>query len=119
MLHINGHTPGDKLSSIQQMDKFKITREHLATLWKDFNTADVNVDLVAIGSPHASLSECRNFVKFFDGKSCSPNVKTIITLGRDVLSKVKEEGLLEDLKGAGIQVIPDICWCSITEPIIP
>ena len=119
MLYINGHTPVNKLSNIQKMDKFKITCEHLATLWKDFNTADLNVDLVAIGSPHASLSECRNFVKFFDGKSCSPNVKTIITLGRDVLSKVKEEGLLEELKGAGIQVISDICWCSITEPIIP
>ena len=119
MLYINGHTPVNKLSNIQKMNKFKITCEHLATLWKDFNTADLNVDLVAIGSPHASLSECRNFVKFFDGKSCSPNVKTIITLGRDVLSKVKEEGLLEELKRAGIQVISDICWCSITEPIIP
>ena len=119
MLYIDGHTPGDELSNIQQMDKFKITREHLATLWKDFNTADIKVDLVAIGSPHASLSECRNFVKFFDGKSCSPNVKTIITVGRDVLSEVKEEGILEELKAAGIQVISDICWCSITEPIFP
>lgn len=119
MLHINGHTPGDKISNIQQMDKFKITREHLATLWKDFNTADLKVDLVAIGSPHASLSECRNFVKFFDEKSCNPNVKTIITIGRDVLSQVKEEGILEEFKRAGIQVISDICWCSITEPIFP
>jgi predicted aconitase/predicted aconitase with swiveling domain len=119
MLFIDGHTPGDELSNIQQMDKFKITREHLATLWKDFNTADIKVDLVAIGSPHASLSECRNFVKFFDGKSCSPNVKTIITVGRDVLSQVKEEGILEELKRAGIQVVSDICWCSITEPIFP
>ena len=119
MLFIDGHTPGDELSNIQQMDKFKITREHLATLWKDFNTADIKVDLVAIGSPHASLSECRNFVKFLDGKSCSPNVKTIITVGRDVLSQVKEEGILEKLKRAGIQVVSDICWCSITEPIFP
>ena len=119
MLFIDGHTPGDELSNIQQMDKFKITHEHLATLWKDFNTADIKVDLVAICSPHASLSECRNFVKFFDGKSCSPNVKTIITVGRDVLSQVKEEGILEELKRAGIQVVSDICWCSITEPIFP
>ena len=119
MLFIDGHTPGDVPPNIQQMDKFKITREHLATLWKDFNTADIKVDLVAIGSPHASLSECRNFVKFFDGKSCSPNVKTIITVGRDVLSQVKEEGILEELKRAGIQVVSDICWCSITEPIFP
>ena len=119
MLHINGHTPGAKLANIQQIDKFAITREHLATLWKDFNTADLKVDLVAIGSPHASLSECQNFVKFFDDKSCSPNVKTIITIGRDVLSQVKEEGILEELKRAGVQVISDICWCSITEPIFP
>ena len=119
MLHINGHTPGNKLSSIQQMGKFLITHEHLVTLWKDFNNADINVDLVAIGSPHASLSECRNFLKFFNGKSCSPNVKTIITIGRDVLSQAKEEGILEELERTGIQVISDICWCSITEPIFP
>ena len=56
---------------------------------------------------------------YFNGKSCSPNVKTIITMGRDVLSQAKEEGILEELERTGIQVISDICWCSITEPIFP
>ena len=119
MLHINGHTPGKVYSIPSKLKNFNITKKHLAKLWNKFNYADLRVDLVAIGSPHASLTECQSFVKFFDGKNCNPNVKTIITIGRDILSKAKSEGLVEQLTSAGVQIISDICWCSITEPILP
>jgi predicted aconitase len=29
------------------------------------------------------------------------------------------DGTLKRLKEAGVQVIPDLCWCSITEPVLP
>ncbi len=119
MLHINGHTPGKVYSIPSKLKNFNITKQHLAKLWNKFNYADLRVDLVAIGSPHASLTECQSFVKFFNGKNCNPNVKTIITIGRDILSKAKSEGLVEQLTSAGVQIISDICWCSITEPILP
>lgn len=119
MLHINGHTPGKVYSIPSKLKNFNITKKHLAKLWNKFNYADLRVDLVAIGSPHASLTECQSFVKFFNGKNCNPNVKTIITIGRDILSKAKSEGLVEQLTSAGVQIISDICWCSITEPILP
>ena len=40
-------------------------------------------------------------------------------MGRDVLSQAVKEGLVARLDKAGVQIIPDICWCSITEPIFP
>ena len=119
MMHINGHTPGDRLTEPLQLEKSNITSEHLAKLWVEFNVANTKVDLVAIGSPHASISECRNFFKFLQGKPCNTNVQTIITIGRDVLSAAKKEGIVDQLKGAGVQVLSDICWCSITEPVLP
>ena len=29
------------------------------------------------------------------------------------------EGVTDRLQKAGVRVIPDICWCSITEPVFP
>ncbi len=119
LLHIRGHTPESQLLPRPGADTFDITVAHLARLWRDFNAADECVDLVAIGSPHASLSECRNFANYLDGKTCDRDTKTIITVGRDVLSQAVKEGLVARLDKAGVQIIPDICWCSITEPIFP
>ncbi len=47
------------------------------------------------------------------------HVAAILTVGRDVLEAARGEGLLARLEGAGVQVIPDLCWCSITEPVFP
>jgi len=46
-------------------------------------------------------------------------VPTIITLGRDVLEQVKSAGVFAALERLGVQLIPDICWCSITQPVFP
>ena len=119
MLHIRGHTPESQLPVRTGAGKFDITVEHLVKLWHDFNAAEDRVDLVTIGSPHASLSECRNFARFLNGKTCHADTKTIVTVGRDVLAEAVNEGIVARLTEAGVQVIPDICWCSITEPIFP
>ena len=35
------------------------------------------------------------------------------------LKKLNKKGSLNKLSKLGVQVIPDICWCSITEPVFP
>ncbi|WP_205756049.1 aconitase family protein [Labrenzia sp. 011] len=119
MLHVRGHTPEGALPLRDGAPRSVITAGDLAQLWREFNTADDKVDLVAIGSPHASLSECRNFADFLRGRSCHPDTRTIVTVGRAVLATARKEGLIDRLQEAGVQVIPDICWCSITEPVFP
>lgn len=119
MLHVRGHTPEGALPLRDGAPRFEITASDLAQLWQDFNTAGDQVDLVAIGSPHASLTECRNFSDFLGDKICHVGTKTIVTVGRNVLVDATKEGILERLREAGVQVIPDICWCSITEPVFP
>ena len=43
----------------------------------------------------------------------------IITLARDVLAQLKAEGSAAVLEAAGVTLVADLCWCSITEPVFP
>lgn len=119
MLHVRGHTPEGHLAAVENAKRLDISPADLAQVWLSFNRAGEKVELVAIGSPHASLAECRNFADLLDGQSCDPHTDTIVTVGRNVLAEAKSEGIIQRLENAGVQVFPDICWCSITEPLFP
>ena len=119
MLHIRGHTPEDDFPLQSQLTVFKITETDLRKLWKNFNIGFNQIDLVAIGSPHASLAECNKFADLMQGKKCAVSTKTIITVGRETLHKIKINGTIDRLETSGVEVISDICWCSITEPVFP
>ena len=77
------------------------------------------MQLVAIGSPHASLQECRALADGLAGRRRHPGTPVIVTAGRDVIREAGSEGLLTRLRASGVQVIQDICWCSIQEPVFP
>ena len=119
MLHIRGHTPESHLLPHCFLKSCCITVEEFRQLWNQFNASGTCIDLVAIGSPHSSLAECRRFAELLDGKKCHNATQTILTVGRDVFSDAASEGILTHLMRAGVKVIPDICWCSITEPVFP
>lgn len=119
MLHVKGHTPEGYLAPHTGSERLRITPADLARVWRDFNAADGRVDLVAIGSPHASLQECRRIADLLEGQRCHQGTDMIVTVGRQVLAAARAEGVIERLQAAGAKVIPDICWCSITEPVFP
>lgn len=119
MLHVRGHTPEGNLNPHHDSERSEIGSTELASVWREFNAAEDQVDLVAIGSPHASLSECRKLADLLEGHSCRAGTDTIVTVGREVLAAARAEGTVERLRLAGVQIIPDICWCSITEPVFP
>ena len=119
LLHVEGVTPEGDVPPNPGAPVLRITRVDIAGAWAEFNQGPEAVDLVAIGSPHASLSELRAFDAALAGRSCAPGVAAILTVGRDVLEQARTEGVLARLEEAGAQVIPDLCWCSITEPVFP
>ena len=119
MLHVRGHTPEGHLPLASDAPRYEITHDDLVRLWQDFNSADGQIDLVAIGSPHASLPECSRFAELLGDGQCHNATQTILTVGRNTHAQMKAEGLLDRLQSAGVQVYPDICWCSITEPVFP
>lgn len=116
MLHIEGVTP-EPQQVAHGADHVRLTAEDMMAGWRLLNAGPERVELVAIGSPHASLEECRSFADALDGRPVQ--IATIITAGRDVMAKARSEGTLARLMRSGVQIIPDLCWCSISEPLFP
>jgi predicted aconitase/predicted aconitase with swiveling domain len=117
MLHIEGVTPDAVAAG--DADHARLTRADLAAAWTALNDGPAEVDLVAFGSPHASLTECRALADLFEGRRVHDGVVAMVTAGRDVIARARAEGLLDRLAQSGVRVLPDLCWCSISEPVFP
>lgn len=116
MLHVEGITP-EAGSIAPDADRTTIGAADLAAGWRLLNQGPEAIDLVAIGSPHASLEECRAFAAALAGRPV--RVPTIVTAGRQVMAEAGGDGTLAALAASGVRVLPDLCWCSITEPVLP
>ncbi|WP_085033543.1 aconitase X [Ensifer aridi] len=119
MLHVAGVTPEADGTAADEADHAAITRADMAAAWSLLNEGPEEVELVAIGSPHASLAECRKLAEAFGGRERHPDVAVIVTAGREVIEEARREGTLARLEASGVQVLPDLCWCSISEPVFP
>lgn len=119
MLHVEGVTPEAGGAAAEDADHATITRAELTAAWSALNEGPDEVELVAIGSPHASLAECRALAEALGGRKRHPDVAVIVTAGHEVIAKARGEGILARLQESGVQVLPDLCWCSISEPVFP
>ena len=119
MLHVAGVTPEANLAPVEGASHRCITGADLASAWQALNTGPEGVDLVAIGSPHASFDEARQFADMIDGRSQHAGTEVILTIGRDVMEQARVAGVIDRLEASGVTVMPDLCWCSITEPVFP
>lgn len=123
MLHVEGVTPEAGGPVAPGAETVTISRSEMEAAWHMLNGGPESVELVAIGSPHASLEECRALAAALttalDGRKRKPDVAVIVTAGHHVIGAAREDGTLALLRGAGVQVLPDLCWCSISEPLFP
>lgn len=119
MLHIQDVTPEADRAPAADADHSVITRDDLRAAWEHLNGGPAEVELVAIGSPHASLEECRRLAEGLAGRPRHPGTQVIVTAGREVIRQATAGGVLARLAANGVQLVPDICWCSIQEPVFP
>lgn len=119
MVHIQGVTPEGGLEASDDAVRVSIGPEDFADAWRELNSGEEAVELVAIGSPHVSLDEVRSLAGLLEGREISAAVDVIVTIGREVLASARSEGVVNELERQGVRFLPDICWCSITEPLIP
>ncbi|SMX25522.1 cis-3-hydroxy-L-proline dehydratase [Boseongicola aestuarii] len=119
MLHIRGVTPESGLEPVADADRARIGAAEFAAAWRELNAGEESVELVAIGSPHVSLDEVRVLAGLLEGQTIREGVEVIVTIGREVLAAARSEGLVVALEAMGARFLPDICWCSITEPLFP
>lgn len=119
MLHVAGVTPEADLPPAPDADHARLEAPDFAAAWDEFNPGAASIDLVAIGSPHAAESECRDFLKYLNGRPCAASVSVIITLGRGVLEAITRDGAASALRRLGVTLVSDVCWCLISEPVFP
>ncbi|WP_421414370.1 aconitase X [Agrobacterium tumefaciens] len=119
MLHIEGVTPEAGLEPVETAETVTVSLADMAAGWSLLNEGPEDVQLVAIGSPHASLEECRALASAFNGRRRHANVAVIVTAGQQVIDAAERDGTLKSLHDSGVQVLPDLCWCSISEPVFP
>ena len=119
MLHIEGVTPEAQGAAMPDASHATITVDDMRAAWRMLAAGPEAVDLVALGSPHYSLTECDRLAQMLAGRVRHPETQVIVTAGHQVIAAAKANGTLNLLHQSGVQVLPDICWCSISEPVFP
>jgi len=85
------------------MEILQETRDSLAT------AADGDIDAVALGSPHFSISEFEQLLPLVEAYPPHPDIEFIVCTNRIVYAALQQRGWLEQLKSCGITIIVDTC----------
>jgi predicted aconitase/predicted aconitase with swiveling domain len=98
----------------------QLTLDELRQAWHELDSAPIpEVDLVALGNPHFSETECHVLAKLLKGRQRHPATAIVLTLGRAVSAKAERQGDLAVLADFGVTLITDTCWCMLEEPVVP
>lgn len=126
MFHMHGVTPeattADAFCQQQGLAQtaIAVTKQQLLVSFEELNTAArPNVDMICLGNPHFSVTECATLVSLCKGRKKHKNSRLLVTLGRDIYQAAASQGHIEELQTFGVEFIMDTCWCMITEPVIP
>lgn len=125
MFHIAGVTPEaataeQALGGQPAARTFSVSRQDLHGSWQELNSAEQpEVELVSLGNPHFSLSECASLAALCRGRTKAPQVALVITCGRAIHEQATKAGYVAELQAFGAQFVTDTCWCMLGEPVIP
>jgi cis-L-3-hydroxyproline dehydratase len=142
LIHIAGITPEAMdpvnvqtwVDQCKSEDKHLITLQHINDTYLAFNSGEKatseRIDLVALGNPHLSISECKRLVTIIeqrtqieptaDGSRKNNEVRMIACMSRTLYDEAESKGYIKKLKDFGTEFINDTCWCMLLDPpIIP
>lgn len=131
LIHIAGLTPEAKDVAVIQ-DFVNACSDAVRTisiqdLERTFELLDAKggtketIDLVALGNPHLSVSECQNLAQLIrdEGGGRHPNTRIIACMSRSVHAQADAHHL-KDMLDFGVEFVFDTCWCMLLdEPIVP
>ncbi|HET9659398.1 MAG TPA: aconitase X catalytic domain-containing protein [Thermomicrobiales bacterium] len=87
-----------------------ITLERLRKIRGMLTTATADqVDVVAFGSPHASLQECLQLAELMDGRTARVGMQVFVTTSRGVKEILSRNGALAKIEAFGTSVVADTC----------
>ena len=115
MFHIAGITPeaptlADALGNRSPRRTVRVSMADLRQTRETLTTAtSTRLDVVAFGSPHCSLAECRKLASLMSGLRSSPSVEVFVTTSRAVRDLLNRSGELAILEAFGARVTADTC----------
>ncbi len=115
LFHVVGVTPEapDLEAAFQgkpDVDPVMVTPALLRSIRKTLTTSGTDsVDVVAFGSPHASLRECTELSEFMRGRHARSGMQVYVTTSRAVKEILARIGVLETLETFGTSVVADTC----------
>lgn len=115
LFHIVGVTPEassaeDAFGGMSPHRVVDIGLAELRAARSELSTAQsAQVDLVAFGSPHCSLAECKHLASLMRGRQAAPGVEVFITTSRAVRELLDRSGDLQPLIDFGAKVTADTC----------
>jgi predicted aconitase len=122
MFHLVGITPeaptlDDALGGRALRRALRVSLQDLRRVRNQLSTATGNqVDVVAFGSPHCSLAECRSLAALMTGRRAAEGVEVFITTSRAVRDLLDRGGELAVLEAFGARVTADTC--IVVAPLI-
>jgi predicted aconitase/predicted aconitase with swiveling domain len=123
MFHMLGVTPEAVTAEAVSGDAVRVvqvSRKDLAETWAELNIATTpDVDLVALGNPHFSLTEIAALAGLCAGRRKADGVRLVVTCGRDVYTAAQAAGFIDTVRAFGGEVLNDTCWCFIGAPVVP
>ena len=96
-----GHMPEENVAV--DGDLLKKTLSKLST------APDGEIDVVALGSPHYSLSEFEILLTRLRSATINSSVQFVVCTNRLALVELEKRGWLAELKSAGVQIVVDTC----------
>jgi predicted aconitase len=77
---------------------------------------DNRPDVIALGSPHFSLAECKQLIELSEGKKVTAGLEFFVATNRAVYHALTQSGMLAKLEAFGANVTQDTC--VVVSPLI-
>ncbi|UJG40028.1 MAG: aconitase X catalytic domain-containing protein [Candidatus Heimdallarchaeum aukensis] len=109
MYHVEHFTPEyKKIKKEDLTETIHFTEEEKKAIYERFKEQD-NIDLIAIGCPHASKKEIKMIYNVVKSKQKKSDVDIMIFTSRKVLTDIETVSIVKELTKKGIKVYADTC----------
>jgi predicted aconitase len=115
LFHVVGVTPEAPtleaaLGGRSPDETITLTTDDLVAARRELSTATgTRLDVVSIGTPHASVDEIASLANLLDGEPVAPHVDFYVSTGRSVLAEATRRGHVRALEASGIRLVVDTC----------
>jgi predicted aconitase len=107
LYHVKDMTPEAKRGDVVSKKAEKFVVDDLSEGYEALNSDSDEIDLVAIGCPHASLAEIGEVAKLVAGKKLKAELW--VTTSSAMKEAARKKGLLEKIEDAGGHIVADTC----------